>query len=99
MTLSNILKLFRDADQENLGEALNRIDEANKDGFLVDCGNFSLRFDDNGLLNSFKRDDLNNEEIKLKMHYGYYIDNGGAYVFAPNEHQVRLCEDDVEFLT
>lgn len=57
-----------------------------------------MHFDDNGLLNSFKRDDLGNEEIKLRMHYGYYIDSGGAYVFAPNEHQrsAVLKADNVE---
>ncbi|KAI6176154.1 Alpha-mannosidase [Aphelenchoides bicaudatus] len=76
--------------KENSAENLNGNPEAegnDKNGFLVDCGNFTLRFDDNGLLQSFKRDDDGNEEIKLKMNYGFYADYGGAYVFAPNGHQ------------
>lgn len=71
-------------DEENVAENL---ENPEKEGFLVDCGNFSLRFDDNGLLKSVRRDDNNDEEVKLRLQYGYYVDYGGAYVFAPSGHQ------------
>lgn len=57
----------------------------NLEGFLVDCGDFNLRLDDNGLLKGIQRDD--DDEVKLKMTYGFYADYGGAYVFSPAEHQ------------
>lgn len=65
-------------ENENLPENLpENLEGGEKEGFSVDCGNFSLRFDDNGLLKSIRRDDNEEEEVKLKMSYGYYSDYGG----------------------
>ncbi|KAI6200703.1 Alpha-mannosidase 2 [Aphelenchoides besseyi] len=61
------------------------LNAATSNNFVADLGSFSLIFDDNGMLKSFKRAD-NAEEYKLRQSYGYYKDAGGAYVFAPNDN-------------
>ncbi|KAI6220621.1 Alpha-mannosidase [Aphelenchoides fujianensis] len=59
---------------------------ANDEDFLIEFESFSFRFNEYGGIKSFKRGD-NSEELKLRMNYAYYSDNGGAYVFAPSDRQ------------